>query len=87
MSSASVVAAFRKLLPNNLPPGFSTKPANLYQLLSRYPVDGVGQRVFQTRWSAKEIADCYWIVTRTSLKQGGNHGKAWGRLVWRGLSH
>ncbi|PWN96039.1 hypothetical protein FA09DRAFT_321671 [Tilletiopsis washingtonensis] len=29
-------------------------------------------------------AGCYWLVTRTQLKQGGKHGKAWGRLVWRG---
>lgn len=27
---------------------------------------------------------CYWLVTRTQLKDGGRHGKAWGRLVWRG---
>ncbi|KAH9179912.1 hypothetical protein EDB89DRAFT_1841110 [Lactarius sanguifluus] len=84
MSSASVVAAFRKLLPKSLPPGLSTQPANLYQVLSRYPADGIGQRVFQTRWTTKGIADCYWVITRTSLKQGGSHGKAWGRLVWRG---
>jgi len=84
MGSANVAAAFQKLLPKNLPPGLSTKPANLYQVLSRYATDGVGQRVYQTRWTNKGISDCFWIVTRTSLKKGGNHGKAWGRLVWRG---
>ncbi|KAI0254356.1 hypothetical protein BJV78DRAFT_1274177 [Lactifluus subvellereus] len=84
MNSASVAAAFQKLLPKNLPPGLSTRPANLYQVLSRYAADGVGRRVYQTRWATKGITDCYWIVTRTSLKNNGTHGKAWGRLVWRG---
>ncbi|CCF51002.1 hypothetical protein NDA14_000607 [Ustilago hordei] len=27
---------------------------------------------------------CYWEVTKASLKDGGKHGKAWGKLVWRG---
>jgi small subunit ribosomal protein S34 len=86
MSGANITAAFQKLLPKKLPPGLSTKPANLYQVLSRYAVDGVGQRIHQTRWTTKGISDCYWIVTRTSLKEGGTHGKAWGHLVWRGQS-
>jgi small subunit ribosomal protein S34 len=85
MSSASVVTALQKLLPKKLPLGLTTKPANLFQVLSRYPTDGVGQRVHQTRWTAKGIVDCYWVITRTSLKNDGTHGKAWGRLVWRGL--
>ncbi len=84
MSGANVLVAFQKLLPKNLSPGLSTRPANLYQVLSRYAVDGVGQRVHQTRWTSKGISDCYWVVTRTSLKKGSTHGKAWGRLVWRG---
>ncbi|KAH9999360.1 hypothetical protein BJV77DRAFT_1058402 [Russula vinacea] len=84
MSGTNVFAAFQKLLPKNLPPGLSTRPANLYQVLARYGADGVGQRVYQTRWTTKGISDCYWTVTRTTLKKGGTHGKAWGRLVWRG---
>lgn len=27
---------------------------------------------------------CYWEITKVRLKDGGNHGKAWGKLVWRG---
>lgn len=27
---------------------------------------------------------CYWEITKVRLKDGGNHGKAWGRFVWRG---
>jgi small subunit ribosomal protein S34 len=86
MSGTNVFAAFQKLLPKNLPPGLSTKPANLYQVLSRYAADGIGQHVYQTRWTSKGISDCYWTITRTSLKNDGTHGKAWGRLVWRGQS-
>ncbi|KAI0269183.1 hypothetical protein BC834DRAFT_865210 [Gloeopeniophorella convolvens] len=84
MSTANIAAAFQKLLPKRLPPGLSSTPGNLYQVLARYPKDGVGQHVYQTRWTAKGIEGCYWTVTRTSLKDGGSHGKAWGRLVWRG---
>ncbi|KAI0284971.1 hypothetical protein BGY98DRAFT_1146929 [Russula aff. rugulosa BPL654] len=80
----ALAAAFQKLLPKKLPSGLSTRSANLYQVLSRYAADGAGQRVHQTRWTNKGFSDCYWVVTRTSLKKGGSHGKAWGRLVWRG---
>ncbi|KAF8505569.1 hypothetical protein F5888DRAFT_1791605 [Russula emetica] len=84
MSGTNVLAAaFQKLLPKNLPSGLSTRPANLYQILSRYAADGIGQRVHQTRWTSKGFSDCYWVITRTSLKKGSSHGKAWGRLVWR----
>src|SRR5216684_8082888 len=86
MSGMNGLAAFQKLLPKNLPPSLSTRPANLYQVLSRYAADGVGQRVHQTRWTSKGISDCFWVITRTSLKKGATHGKAWGRLVWRGQS-
>lgn len=27
---------------------------------------------------------CYWEITKVRLKDGGKHGKAWGKLVWRG---
>ena len=86
MASTGVASALKKLLPSNLPPSLSSRPGNLYQVLSRYPRDGVGQRVYQTRWGMKGIEDCYWEVTRTKLKLEGTHGKAWGRLIWRGAS-
>ncbi|KAJ3484998.1 hypothetical protein NLI96_g5257 [Meripilus lineatus] len=84
MASAEVAAAIKKLLPSKLPPSLSSQPANLYQVLSRYPRDGVGQRIHQTRWGVKGIEGCYWKVSRTKLKLEGTHGKAWGRLYWRG---
>lgn len=29
---------------------------------------------------------CYWEITKVRLKDGGKHGKAWGKFVWRGES-
>ena len=59
-------------------------PRTLYATLARLPRDGVGARVFQTRWQSKGIQGCYWEVTKVKLKDEGKHGKAWGKLVWRG---
>ncbi|KAL1946595.1 hypothetical protein VTO73DRAFT_14699 [Trametes versicolor] len=82
--ASTVQTALRKLLPSKLPPSLSPHPGSLYEVLSRYPQDGVGQRVYQTRWGAKGIEGSYWEVTRTKLKAEGQHGKAWGVLVWKG---
>lgn len=82
----SVAQAIQKLLPSSLPPSLSSRPGRLYAVLSRYSKDGVGQRVHQTRWGMKGMEDCYWEVTRAKMKLGGTHGKAWGRLVWKGAS-
>ncbi|KIM25620.1 hypothetical protein M408DRAFT_331149 [Serendipita vermifera MAFF 305830] len=59
-------------------------PTTLYRTLSRLPKDGVGARVAQRRWTAKGIEGSYWEVTKIRLKPDGQHGKAWGRLVWKG---
>ncbi|EJD54070.1 hypothetical protein AURDEDRAFT_110704, partial [Auricularia subglabra TFB-10046 SS5] len=56
----------------------------LYEVLSRLPMNGVGSKVLETRWSRKQFKDCYWVVTRARLKCEGQHGKAYGRLVWNG---
>ncbi|OCH95949.1 hypothetical protein OBBRIDRAFT_800224 [Obba rivulosa] len=82
--ASAVAAAIQRLLPKHLPPSLSSRPGNLYEVLSRYPNDGVGRRVHQTRWGTKMIEGCYWEVTRTKLKLEGKHGKAWGVLIWRG---
>ncbi|EMD40445.1 hypothetical protein CERSUDRAFT_80116 [Gelatoporia subvermispora B] len=82
--SSAVASALRKLLPRQLPPSLSSRPGNLYEVLARYPNDGIGRRVYQTRWGAKGIEGCYWEVTRTKLKLEGKHGKAWGVLTWKG---
>lgn len=80
----AVAKAIQHFLPSKLPPTLSTTPSSLYQVLSRFPQDGVGQRVYQARWGTKGFPDCYWEVTRTKLKLEGKHGKAWGHLVWKG---
>ena len=59
-------------------------PTTLYRTLSRLPKDGVGARVTQRRWAAKGIEGSYWEVTRMKLKPDAQHGKAWGKLVWKG---
>ena len=84
--ASSVQTALRKLLPAQLPPSLSSLPGNLYEVLSKFPQDGVGQKVYQTRWGAKGIEGSYWEVTRTKLKGEGVHGRAWGVLVWKGTS-
>ena len=81
----AVVKAIQHFLPSKLPPTLSNSPSSLYQVLSRFPQDGVGQKVYQTRWGVKGFPGCYWEVTRTKLKLEGKHGKAWGHLVWRGM--
>ena len=80
----TVAKAIQYFLPSKLPPTLSNSPSSLSQVLSRFPQDGVGQKVYQTRWGTKGFPDCYWEVTRTKLKLEGKHGKAWGHLVWRG---
>ncbi|KIM67847.1 hypothetical protein SCLCIDRAFT_1209980 [Scleroderma citrinum Foug A] len=82
--SPNATRAILTLLPKELPPSLQSKSGNLCQVLSRYPRDGVGKVVHQSRWSQKGIHGCYWQVTRTQLKLEGKHGKAWGRLVWKG---
>ncbi|KAH9938507.1 uncharacterized protein B0H18DRAFT_17579 [Fomitopsis serialis] len=81
---SGVASAIRRLLPKQLPSSLSSRPGNLYEVLSRYPQDGVGQIVHQTRWTAKGLAECHWEVSRTKLKLEGTHGRAWGYLTWRG---
>lgn len=80
-----VAGALRKLLPKDLPAALDTsRPGNLYQVLSRHPNGGAGRRVTQCRWGPKGIEESYWLVTRAKFKLDGNHGKAWGQLYWKG---
>jgi small subunit ribosomal protein S34 len=83
MASKSVLLALQSLLPSKLPPSLAVHSGNLYQVLSRKP-EVAGRRVYQTRWSQKHIDDSYWLVTRARFKCEGKHGKAWGKLYWKG---
>ncbi|KLO15747.1 hypothetical protein SCHPADRAFT_849098 [Schizopora paradoxa] len=82
--ASSLPPALKKLIPQTTATQLSLQPRNLYETLSRLPKDGVGSRVYQTRWQSKKIGGSYYEVTRVSLKDEGKHGKAWGRLVWKG---
>lgn len=78
------VRVLNSFLPTTPSPSLDTRAANLYQVLSRHPHDGVGMKVHQTRWGNKGIGESYWVVTRANLKLEGQHGKAWGKLFWKG---
>lgn len=84
-SVAALPRALAGLVPKTTSDAISDKPRTLYQTLSRLPKDGIGARVFQTRWQSRGIEGCFWEVTRVTLKLEGKHGKAWGKLVWRGV--
>lgn len=78
--------SLQRLLPEKLPPSLVAYPGNLYEVLSRTPTGGIGKRVYQLRWSEKNIDGCYWQVTKTVFKREGKHGKAWGMLYWKGIN-
>ncbi|KAF8511166.1 hypothetical protein JB92DRAFT_2935810 [Gautieria morchelliformis] len=81
MASSLPPAIARLIKPNPLAQNHSR---SLYETLSRMPKDGVGARVTQPRWAAKGIPNCYWEITKVRIKDEGRHGKAWGRLFWKG---
>ncbi|KAF8583956.1 hypothetical protein K439DRAFT_1347357, partial [Ramaria rubella] len=82
MASSLLPPAIARLIKPN--PIVQNHSRTLYETLSRMPGDGIGTRVTQARWAAKGIQNCYWEVTKVQIKDAGKHGKAWGRLVWRG---
>lgn len=91
MSVANTTAALsqtlKHLLPTKgLPPVLKPRCGNLYEVLSRTPTGGIGLEVHQTRWGEKKIGNSYWVITRSQFKLQGKHGKAWGRLYWKGSS-
>ncbi|KAL5488301.1 hypothetical protein ACEPAI_6409 [Sanghuangporus weigelae] len=83
-SSNALPRAIAGLVQKETAEAIQNKPRNLFETLSRLPNDGVGARVFQTRWQSKGIEGCFFEVSRVKLKHEGTRGKAWGRLVWRG---
>lgn len=85
--ASSLPPALAKLLPATKATANATLnpyPTTLYQTLSRLRNDGVGALVAQRRWDAKKIHGCYWKIIRVKLKDEGRHGRAWGRLIWKG---
>jgi small subunit ribosomal protein S34 len=59
----------------------SKSSGSLFQILNGLRYFGVGSKV--TR-SIYKFPETYWIVTRVQLSKDQMHGKAWGRMVWRG---
>ena len=84
-TASALPRALSGLVQKETAEAIQNKPRNLYETLARLPNDGVGARVFQTRWQSKGIEGCYYEVSRVKLKLEGTRGKAWGRLVWRGV--
>jgi small subunit ribosomal protein S34 len=87
--AALIVKTLKSVAPlqkSEFPPILRRSTGNLYEVLSRKPTGCLGMEVHQTRWNEKNIADSYWVVTRAQFKNEGKHGKAWGKLFWRGLS-
>lgn len=85
--SATISQTITRRLPLKnvaLPPVLKPCKGNLYEVLSRTPAGGIGAEVYQTRWTQKNIKDSYWVVTRSIFKAEGKHGRAWGRLYWKG---
>ncbi|KAJ7367996.1 hypothetical protein DFH08DRAFT_11680 [Mycena albidolilacea] len=81
---ATIARSLQRLLPRqSAPPALKDHPASLYQVLSRTP-NVVGKEIHQIRWSQKHISDSFWHVTRAQFKCNGTHGKAWGKLYWKG---
>lgn len=60
---------------------------SLFETLSALPNDGIGSFVAQTQWAKQGNPNSFWEVTKVRLKHEGQHGKAWGRLYWRGNIH
>ena len=84
-TASALPRAIAGLVPKEASEALQNNPRNLFETLSRLPNDGVGSRVFQTRWQSKGIEGCFYEVTRVKLKHEGTGGKAWGWLVWRGM--
>mmetsp|Transcript_25178 Transcript_25178/g.25387 ORF Transcript_25178/g.25387 Transcript_25178/m.25387 type:complete len:123 (+) Transcript_25178:71-439(+) len=54
---------------------------NLFRIVNGLRYFGVGCKLVRNTFT---YPDTYWIVTRVKLSTDQNHGRAWGRLVWRG---
>ncbi|KAG9101074.1 hypothetical protein FS749_010480 [Ceratobasidium sp. UAMH 11750] len=60
------------------------KPKSLFEVISRLPNDGLGQRVTQARWGHKGIENSYYTITKARLRANGTTGDVRGAFVWKG---
>ncbi|NP_001264526.1 28S ribosomal protein S34, mitochondrial [Gallus gallus] len=59
----------------------------LFSLLCRQPLFGVGRMVTRKSWLWAHDEPCYWVITKVRADytaEGMDHGRAWGRLTFRG---
>ena len=56
-------------------------PTSLYKIINGLRLCGVGSKVTRTIYKFPET---YWQITRVELSKDQNHGKVFGRMVWRG---
>uniref|UniRef100_A0A8C9G607 Mitochondrial ribosomal protein S34 n=1 Tax=Pavo cristatus TaxID=9049 RepID=A0A8C9G607_PAVCR len=59
----------------------------LFSLLCRLPLFGVGRMVTRKSWLWAHDEPCYWVITKVRADytaEGMDHGRAWGRLTFRG---
>ena len=59
----------------------SGRPSSLFKIINGMRYFGVGTKV--TR-SIYKFPETYWLITRVVLSRDQDHGKVFGRLVWRG---
>jgi small subunit ribosomal protein S34 len=84
-AATTLSKVLQRVIAPTASPALSGKSGNLYEVLARQPLDGVGSTVYQTRWTGKGIKGSRWEVSRVDLKGKGDRGKAWGYLVWKGM--
>merc|ERR1711865_208482 len=61
----------------------SVRPVkNLFELCRLLPNYGVGFKLKRNSWKAE---DCYWTLSKTAPTMDGRHGKAYGKLTWKGV--
>uniref|UniRef100_A0A8C2U9H3 Mitochondrial ribosomal protein S34 n=1 Tax=Coturnix japonica TaxID=93934 RepID=A0A8C2U9H3_COTJA len=59
----------------------------LFSLLCRLPLFGLGRMVTRKSWLWAHDEPSYWVITKVRADytaQGMDHGRAWGRLTFRG---
>mmetsp|Transcript_4234 Transcript_4234/g.10937 ORF Transcript_4234/g.10937 Transcript_4234/m.10937 type:complete len:124 (-) Transcript_4234:316-687(-) len=65
-------------------PKWETRQKNFFELATTLPRNGAGYRFARRIWLKDGRCDSFWTVVGLKLKPDGLHGKAYGRLTWRG---
>ena len=57
------------------------KARSLYNIVNGMRYLGLGSKVTRNIY---QFPDTYWVITKVKLSKDQEHGKIYGRLVWRG---